>query len=221
MDHPTLDLVDKIVETVHKVLSKSPQLKTSRCLYTTSLISYFLDQHGVDHKIWQGTALWFSRRYVELRNEGIDPLDVTGLTEEEARQKVLSYRKEGVRFVACNANERLTPKDLGGHLAIMAHADGKYVFCDPTSYQFRRTKGPGRGNIVAPEIFRSQIDESDYQDPSTFTFVESKCLAYYKYEEIDAVRRMKELPDDQRSNTDLNPMRFPEILEEIKRRLTL
>lgn len=221
MTQPSLDLAEKIIVTVHDVLSKSPHLKSTRCLYTTTLISHLFEKHDIEHKVWQGTALWFSRRYVELRSQDIDPLDVTGLSEDKAKEKIMGYRKEGVRFVACNANERLSSEDLGGHLAIMAHIDGQYVFCDPTSYQFRRTKGKAKGNILAPEIFRSIINERDYKEPSVLTFVENKCLAYYKYEVIQSVQDLQNLSDKDRLDTDLNPNRHPDLLDEIEKKLAL
>lgn len=206
--------LEVLIETVHNRLSQS-DLKQTRCFCTTTLIMHFAERMGFEVRRWEGSVKWFSRKYVEMIDEGYDFESLNELTQEKAKKRGDALRKKGVRVLCCEANEG-NPEDLGGHLCVLVRNADQAFFVDPTSYQFRREDINPGGRIYAPSFVIMPIIHDDFEKNNNLFYRQEFTAAVYEYGAVNKYRYLLESPLEKQTNTDINPYRYPLIYKDIE-----
>lgn len=211
--------LEALLLTIHKRLSDSP-LKATRCFYTSTLLMHFAARMGFEVSRWEGSARWFSRKYVELVDQGYDFGDVSKLPPEKAQKRANALRKRGVRLLECIANEG-TSEDLGGHLCLTIRNEEHAFFVDPTSYQFFRDDANPGGRIEAPTFVVLPIPLEQFGKPKDFFYREKHVAGVYEYCPVNKYRALLEKPESEQQDRDINPYRHKGIYEDIEALLRL
>lgn len=208
------EVAELISNTIHHILSQST-LKHTRFLYTSAVLLDLLKRQGIECKLWQGTTHWYSKKYVELHNQGYDfSLKAYDSSDEKRfKKKAEALRKKGVLSVSCIANANRTSEELGGHVAILAKLDERYYLIDPTAFQFKRTQTQHHAIIDAPNIAFFELFRPEYAFPDSFIFMQENMGAYYQYQELDSLAKLQSHPNIEK--TDFNPFKYKELYDNI------
>lgn len=214
----TYENLSIMLDIVHDRLERSG-IKSTRCLFTTSLAMDLAHRMGFEVRRWEGSARWYSRRYVELIDEGFDFDSLRRLTKDELKQKSAELRDQGVRMIDCKANEG-NDEDLGGHVCLVVRNETQAFFVDSTSYQFRRAdRNPG-ARVYAPAITIEPVDWRSFHRLEEVLYKRSFMAGYYSAEPIKKLSALESLPERERRDTDLNPRRNPEVYADIVQTLS-
>lgn len=206
--------LEAIVDIVHDHLSRAP-LKSTRCFYTTTVLMHFLESRGFETNRWEGSVRWFSRKYIELAQQGYDFSTGKNKTPEQIRKRQEALRAKGVRVLECLANEG-GEDDLGGHLCVLARNESQAFFIDPTSFQFQRDDPNPGGRIHAPETLIAPLKHRNIDQLPELLCKEKFMAGYYFHQPVDKYRKLLGLPDEQALGTNLNPHRLPDVTEAIE-----
>lgn len=208
------EFANKITSSIHSVLSNS-YIKDARTLYTSAVLLHLLREKGIEAKLWQGTTQWFSKKYVELYNQGYDfsLKAFDELDESKLKKKADSLKRKGVLSVSCIANQDPTKETLDGHVAIMAILDGNHYLIDPSSYQFKRTQAKDHAIIDSPNVAFFELFSFEYNNPEDFSFFMDNYGASYKFEELNSLLMLQHHNDV--IQTDFNPFKYNDLYQEI------
>jgi hypothetical protein len=210
---PTLEHLDTILECVHDHLSRS-SLKTTRCLYTTSLVKDLAGRLGFEVNVWEGSARWHSRKYIQMVDEGYDFDSAQGLSPIAMEKRWVALRRKGVRVLSCDANEG-SDADLGGHLCLTVRNHEQAYFVDPTSYQFVRDGEHPGARILAPNLMVCPIDWDQFESLPTFFFRRPQMVGFYTFTAVKKYRTLLAKSASEKVDTDLNPRRHPGLYDDI------
>jgi hypothetical protein len=210
-----------ITDTIHKVISESDLLKTTRCLYTSAVTLDIFKRYGIECKLWQGTTNWYSKKYVAMIKAGADfSVSVnSGADENKLKKKAEALRKKGVLAVSCIANQARTPDELGGHVAVLAKIDNTYYLVDPTSFQFKRTQNSHNATINAPDVFYFELMSFEYNMPEDFLYMDDEFGAFYDFTELNSLIKLQNHPDV--TQTDFNPFKYKALYDKISENIKL
>lgn len=216
-----LEQLTGIVKTVHEALSRT-RLSPRRCMYTCSVLMSFIGYKGFEIWYWQGSAIWYNRKHVELMQSGYDFSALAELPEAKRNKRLDALERRGARSVYCLANRPEADFDLGGHLCLIAQKDGRTYFIDPTAYQFRRHPESNKrpGEIKAPDFLIAEIDHTETPDINYMHPYEGG-LGVYQHVPLDRMREIAKTKHRDLANTDMNPNRHPDLYAHIAKLLGL
>ena len=207
------DRLSHLVGVIHEALEQKG-LTSERCLFATTILIDLAVRIGFESYRWEGSAIWYNRKYIEIKNSGYDFKGLAKLPPEKREKRLQALEKKGMRSIHCLANEGDLNVDLGGHLCVVASKNGHSYFIDPTCHQFKRTpKLPELpGSILAPKYIVSIIDHTTTPEIN-FLHPYNGGMGVYLHEPVNRYRQMMALPETERADTDLNPRRHPDLDE--------
>lgn len=213
-----LKTIERVVNVVNQVLRNS-QYNDRRCMATSALVRHFLERLGFTAALWTGSVDYLSRKGVRLVEDGVFDLEERNITPARVQQ-IRKYEARGLRVISCRVNERPDKNDLGGHVCVVAEANGHRFFIDGACGQFAKDdRGAGaKHEVSVPARFIAQINTATgaYR---VVHHVKRKTYGLYKAGRIDALAEPRfEIPD---GDHDLNPRRVPTIYHQIAAALAL
>lgn len=193
-----------------------------RCLFATTLVMHFAERLGFNVMRWEGSTIWYNRKYVELKESGYDFNKLAQLPADKREKRLDALEKKGMRTLHCMANEGDPMTDLGGHLCVIARLNDACFFVDPTSFQFQRLPDPPLrpGQIEAPEFIVAPIETTDTAEIN-FLYRFRGGIGVYLHAPVNRYRTMLALDNRDPDRRGLNPWRFPDLYQVLERALSL
>ena len=193
-----------------------------RCLFATTLVMHFAERLGFEVMRWEGSTIWYNRKYVELKDSGYDFNKLAQLPKDKREKRLDALEKKGMRTLHCMANEGDPETDLGGHLCVIARMNDACFFIDPTAFQFQRLPDPPLrpGQIETPEFIVAPMEATDTSEIN-FLYRYRGGVGVYLHAPVNRYRAMLELADDDPGRRGLNPCRFPDLYQTLERALSL
>lgn len=197
-------------------------LVSTRCLFTTTLVMEFASRMGFEACRWEGSVVWYNRKYVDLRKSGYDFQKLAALPKDKQEKRFQALEKRGLRSLHCLANEGDPERDLGGHVCVIAKKDDEAYFIDPTVYQFQREPVlPHRpGRIETPRVIVARMDVP-YSAEVNFMYPYQGGIGVYQHAPMNRYRALLGMPDENKSGSDLNPKKNITLYRMIEKALDL